>query len=170
MTQAIEKVAKLDIARDIAIAERNVYDYEELNRQTAKMKISRQREGKFSIKCKMCGNEIVDGALIRHVNKRLYIVCDKAIFAKIERKPVAKKKMRTFDGCQKREKVHGLHCGHNWGSIVIYQECEFVSLSQDYITFFDRQTLKPVICKKWADLEFVIPELSNDDLYQYNTE
>jgi hypothetical protein len=170
MTQAIEKVAKLDIARDIAIAERNVYDYEELNRQTAKMKISRQREGKFSIKCKMCGNEIVDGALIRHINNTLYIVCDKAIFAKIERKPATMKKMRTFDGCQIREKVLGLQCGHNWGSIVIYQECEFVSLSQYYINFFDRQTLKPVICKKWSDLEFVIPELSNEDLYKYNTE
>ena len=170
MTQAIEKVAKLDIARDIAIAERIVYDYEELDRQAAKRKISRQIKGIFSINCKMCGKEIVDGALIRHVNKRLYIVCDKAIFAKIERKPVAKKKMRIFDGCQKCEKVHGLQCGHNWGSIVKYQDCEFVSLSQDYITFFDRQTMKPVICKKWSDLEFVIPELSNEDLYKYNTE
>ena len=170
MTQAIEKVAKLDIARDIAIAERNVYDYEELDRQTAKMKISRQIKGIFSINCKMCGKEIVDGALIRHVNKKLYIVCDKAIFAKIERKSVVKKKMRTFDGCQKRERVLGLKCGHNWGSIVIYQKCEFVSLSQDYISFLDRQTMEFVICKKWADLVFVIPELSNDDLYQYNTE
>lgn len=72
MTQAIEKVAKLDIARDIAIAERNVYDYEELDRQTAKMKISRQREGKFSINCNKCGEEIVDGALIRHINNTLF--------------------------------------------------------------------------------------------------
>jgi hypothetical protein len=118
----------------------------------------------------MCGNEIVDGALIRHINNTLYIVCDKAIFAKIERKPVTMKKMRTFDGCQIREKVLGLQCGHNWGSIVIYQECEFVSLSQYYINFLDRQTMKPVICKKWSDLEFVIPELSNEDLYKYNTE
>ena len=170
MTQAIEKVAKLDIARDIAIAERNVYEYEELDRQAAKMKISRKREGIFFIKCGVCGKEIVDGALIRHVNKKLYIVSDKAIFEKIERKPVIKKKIKTFDGCQKREKVHGLLCGHNWGSIIIYKECEFVSLSQDYITFFDRQTMKAVICKKWADLVFVIPELSTDDFYQYNTE
>ena len=170
MTQAIEKVSKLDIARDIAIADRNVYEYEELERQTAKMKISRQRKGIFSINCKYCGTEIVDGGLIRHVNKKLYIVCDKAIFAKIERKPVSKKNMKKFDGCQKLEKALGLQCGHNWGSIVIYQECEFVSLSQDYITFFDRQTKEHVVCKKWADLEFVIPELSNDDLFQYNTE
>lgn len=170
MTQAIEKVAKLDIQRDIAIAERNIYEYEELERQTTKLKISRQRYGIFSINCKICGKEIVDGALIRHVNKKLYIVCDKAIFDKIERKPITLKKIKTFDGCQKREKVHGLKCGHNWGSIVIYKTCEFVSLSQDYITFFDRQTNKVVICKKWADLVFVIPELSDDDLYQYNTE
>ena len=168
MTQAIEKVAKLDIARDIAIAERNVYDNEKLDRQAAKMKISLKRKGKFSINCTSCGNQIVDGDLIRHVNKSLYIVCDSAIFAKIERKPVIKNKIKTFDGCQKREKVHGLQCGHNWGSIIIYKECEFVTLSQYNITFFDRQTKKPVICKKWADLVFFIPELSTDDLYQYN--
>lgn len=170
MTQAIERVAKLDIERDIAIAEKRIYEYEEMERQTAQLKISRQIQGIFSINCKICGVEIVDGALIRHVNKRLYIVCDKAIFARIERKDITKKKIKTFDGCQKREKVHGLLCGHNWGSIIIYKECEFVSLSQDYITFFDRQTMKAVICKKWADLVFVIPEFSNDDLYQYNAE
>ena len=170
MTQAIEKVAKLEIARDIAIAERNIYESEELERQETKLKISSQRKGLFSIKCKGCKREIVDGAFIRHVNKKLYIVCDKAIFEKIERKPATKKNIKTFDGCQKREKVHGLQCGDNWGSIVIYKECEFVSLSQDYITFFDRQTMKAVICKKWADLVFFIPELSNDDFYQYNTQ
>jgi hypothetical protein len=55
MTQAIEKVAKLDIARDIAIAERNVYDYEELNRQTAKMKISRKERENFPLNAKCVG-------------------------------------------------------------------------------------------------------------------
>ncbi|VDI64067.1 interferon-induced helicase C domain-containing protein 1 [Mytilus galloprovincialis] len=168
MTQAIDEVSKLNITRDIAIAEKLIYEKEESERRKQQMKMSKKRNGVFSVKCKYCGVLITDDNLLRHVNEKMFIVCDNTILTRIRRVPFPKKKQTEFDGCKKLDKVFGLQCQHRWGSIIIYKECEFVALSQDYIKVFDPQTDSFIDCEKWCDLPFKIQELTNDDFINYN--
>lgn len=168
MTQAIDEVSKLYITRDIAIAEKMVYDIEEIERRSANMKLGQKRRGLFTINCKYCGVVITDGDLMRQVNEKLFLVCDRSMLARVDRRQIPKKKQREFDGCKKLGKAYGLECGHNWGSIIIYKECEFVALSQDYVKIFDRQADSFINGEKWYDLKFKIEEISDEDFMNYN--
>ncbi|XP_063444871.1 antiviral innate immune response receptor RIG-I-like [Mytilus trossulus] len=168
MTQAIDEVSKLNITRDIAIAEKKIYEIEEIERRTANMKLNKKRKGLFTINCKYCGVVIIDGDSMRQVNEKLFLVCDRSMLARVDRRQIPKKKQREFDGCKKLGKAFGLECGHNWGSIVIYNECEFVALSQDYIKIFDCQADSFINCEKWYDLKFRIEEISDEDFMNYN--
>ncbi|VDI82244.1 endoribonuclease Dicer [Mytilus galloprovincialis] len=170
MGHAIEEVSKLNIARDIAIAEKNIYEMEELERETARIKISQKTTGLFTVNCKYCGVVITDGGLMRHVNERMFFVCDNTMLARVDKRPIAKKKQKEFDGFKKQGKAYGIECRHNWGSIIIYKEREFVALSQDYIQIFDCEAGKFINCKKWCDLKFKIEAMSNDDFMSYNTQ
>ncbi|CAC5397214.1 DDX58 [Mytilus coruscus] len=170
MVQAIQEVSLLNIARDITIAEKNIYETEEIERRTERIKTSEKQIGLFSVNCKYCGVIITDGNRMRTVNERMFFVCDKTILGRVDKRSIAKKKQREFDGCKKQGKAYGLECGHNWGSIIIYKECDFVALSQDYIKIFDRQSNKFIDCDKWCDLKFKIEEMSDDDFISYNTQ
>lgn len=169
MTQAIDEISKLNITRDIAVAEKMIYEIEEIERRTANMKLNQKRKGLFTINCKYCGVVITDGDSMRQVNEKLFLVCDKSILARVDRRQIPKKKQREFDGIKKLGKAYGLECGHNWGSIVIYNECEFVALSQDYIKIFDCQADSFINCEKWYDLKFKIEEISDEDFMNYNS-
>ncbi|CAG2223445.1 DDX58 [Mytilus edulis] len=152
MTQAIDEVSKLNITRDIAVAEKMIYEIEEIERRTANMKLNQKERG-FLL-------SIVNTVAL---SLPMAIQCDK-----VDRRQIPKKKQREFDGIKKLGKAYGLECGHNWGSIVIYNECEFVALSQDYIKIFDRQADSFINCEKWYDLKFKIEEISDDDFMNYN--
>ncbi|VDI63527.1 interferon-induced helicase C domain-containing protein 1, partial [Mytilus galloprovincialis] len=137
MGHAIEEISKLNIATAITIAEKHIYEMEELERRTARLKISQKTSGLFTVNCKYCGVVITDGGLMRHVNERMFFVCDNTMLARVDKRPIAKKKQKEFDGFKKQGKAYGIECNHNWGSIIIYKERAFVALSQDYIQIFD---------------------------------
>lgn len=166
MKQAIESVTEQDLIRQITLAERCVYDTEEAERKMKKMKISKKKRGEFTIKCKCCGLLIIKGDLVRHIKNKHYIICCKDILERITRKTTERKE-KKFDGVQKQDKVYG-ECQHNWGSILIFRKLEFVSLSQDYIKFFDVKKDEFLDCKKWSDLTFMINEISENDITEYD--
>lgn len=169
MKHAIEEVSKLNIARDIAIAEKNTYEMEELERRTAKIKLNQKTNGLFTVNCRNCGVVITDGDQMRHVNGKMFLVCDNTILSRVDKRPL-KKKQKEFDGFKKQGKAYGIECRHNWGSIFFYKEREFVALSQDYVQIFDRQAGEFLDFEKWCDLKFKIEAMSNDDLMSYNTQ
>ncbi|XP_063446937.1 antiviral innate immune response receptor RIG-I-like [Mytilus trossulus] len=168
MTQAIDQVSKLNMTKDIAIAEKMVYEIEEIERKRANMRLNQKIKGLFTINCKYCGVFITDGDSMRQVNEKLFLVCDRSMLARVDMRQIPKKKQREFDGIKKLGKAYGLECGHNWGSIVIYNECEFVALSQHYMKIFDRQADSFINCEKWNDLKFKIEEISDEDFMNYN--
>lgn len=120
MELAIEDVLKEDVRQEIATSERNIYEKEEQTRQRLKTNHNTEKKGKFNINCALCGTFIVDGQYIRRIKKKHCIVCDKDIFSKIERRQ-RNTSQPPFDGINKTDKVYGFTCGHNWGSILIYQ-------------------------------------------------
>ncbi|CAC5418804.1 DDX58 [Mytilus coruscus] len=164
MAQAIEEISKLNIVSDIAIAEKSIFETEEIERMAAKNK---KRKGLFSVHCKYCGVVITDGNLMRHVNKKWYIVCDKEVLTRVDRITIPTKKQKEFDGFRMLEKAYGSECGHNWDSIFMYKESEFIALAQDYVKIFDRQAGKFIDCRKWSNLVFKIKHMSDDDLQNY---
>ena len=167
MKQAIKSVTKQDLVRQITLDERHVYDTEEAERKMMKMKISKKKRGEFTINCKCCGLIIIEGDLVRHIKRKHHIICCKDILARITRKTTERKK-KKFDGVQKQDKVYGRECQHNWGSILIFHKLEFVSLSQDYIKFFDVKRDEFLDCRKWSDLTFMINEISENDITEYD--
>ncbi|OPL33771.1 hypothetical protein AM593_07594, partial [Mytilus galloprovincialis] len=101
MSQAIEDVSKRNITRDIAIAEKTVYEIEEIERKSANMKLAQKRKGLFTINCKYCGIVITDGDSMRQLNEKLFFVCDRSMLARVNKRQIPKKKQREFDGCRK---------------------------------------------------------------------
>ncbi|CAC5377971.1 IFIH1 [Mytilus coruscus] len=169
MELAINEVLKEDVRLKIAISERNIYQMEEQERQRLKTNSNSEKKGKFYINCALCGKFIVDGQYIRRIKKAHCIICDVEIFDKIDRRPT--KKSQTFDAIKKTDKVFGFLCGHNWGSILIYQECEFVSLSQDYMTIVNKETGEPLRFKKWSEvhMEFPLDDITDNELIEYRS-
>lgn len=164
MAQALEEISNQNIAKDIAIAEKNIFETEQIERLAVKLK---KKKGYFSVHCKYCGVVITDGNLMRHVNKKFYFVCDKQVLARVDRRPISTWKQTTIDGFQKLEKAYGLECRHHWGSILMYKASEFLALAQNDVKIFDRQTGKFIDCRKWSDLVFNIEQMSDDDLESY---
>ncbi|CAG2250142.1 DDX58 [Mytilus edulis] len=169
MTKAIKDVCELDI--DIANAEKDVYQMEEMERNSKIMKKNQRRQALFRVHCKYCGVVISDGTFMRHINETFFVVCDKGILQRIEQRDLPKKKRRMIiDGFHKRFKAFGLECGHDWGSIFIYRECEFLALSQAGTKVFDIGNDKFTDCQKWNDLPFVIDEMTDEDIELYKSQ
>lgn len=169
MTKAVDELSSLDLTRDLALAEKTLYEAEMFERRTAMLKDSQKRQGLFLIYCKSCSEIIADGGSMRHVNNKMYLVCDKQILSKVKETPLPLKKQKKFDGCLKQGKAHGLACGHNWGTIMIYQENKFVALSQDYIKIFDKEKNTFLDCEKWCGLKFRIDPITHEDIVNYNS-
>ena len=169
MLRAVDELSSSDLSRDLALAEKNVYQMEDMERSMAKSKMSDKQRGLFVIYCKKCSEIIADGSVMRHVNNKMYLVCDKLMLNKVKEVDLPQKKQKKFDGFLKQGKAYGLVCGHNWGTIMIYQECKFVVLSQDYIKIFDKQLNGFLNCEKWCDLKFEIDSISHEDIMQYNS-
>lgn len=164
MAQAIEDISKLNIAYYIAIAEKNIFETEEDERKAVKIV---KRKGLYSVYCKYCGVLITHGNQMRHVNKKMYLVCDKQVLDRIFRRHISKVKQKTIDGFREIEKADGLKCRHNWGSIFRYRETEFLSLAKEHVIILDRQTGESIDCRKWSDLVFKIEHMSDDDFLNY---
>jgi hypothetical protein len=84
---------------------------------------------------------------------------------KIKRIPT--KRVEKFDAIKKIEKAYGSECGHHWGSILVYQDCKLLALSQDCINIFDAFSHNIVKCKKWSEFPYQIDELSDYELSEY---
>lgn len=153
----------------VAALERKLNEMEEHTRQHLTTSSHSKRECQFYINCALCGKFIVDGKYIRRIKKAFSIICDKEIFYKIDRRKT--KKSQTFDEIKKTEKVFGFSCGHNWGSILIYQECKFVSLSQDYMRIVNKETGNVQPFKKWSDvhMEFPLDDITDNELMEYRS-
>lgn len=169
MELAIEDVLTEDVRQKIATSERNIYEMEEQTRQRLKTNHNSEKKGKFYIKCALCGTFIVDGQYVRRIKKKHCIVCDKEIFRKIERR--RRNTSDPYDVVEKTDKVYGFACGHNWGSILIYQECEFVSLSQKYMAIVNKETGAPKRFKKWSEvhIEFPLDDITDTELIEYRS-
>lgn len=170
MMKAIEEVIQNDI--DICTTEEQIYEKEEMDRNTKILKNSQRRQALYSVRCRQCRVVITQGHYIRHVNEKFYVVCDKEILKRVKRTDLPEKKMKTIDGYYKRFKATGNddECGHEWGSIFIYQKCELVALSQDCIKFFDIKNGQYINCSKWSKLPFTLEELSKEDIKTYQSE
>lgn len=161
MALVLEEISNQNIARDIAIAEKNIFETEKIERKFKK------RKGYFSVHCKYCGVVITDSNLMRHVKKLFYFVCDKQVLARVVRGPTSRPILLNIYGFIKLATAYGLECRHNWGSIIMYKESEFLALAQDSVKIFDRQAGKFIDCRKWSDLVFEIEQMSDDDLQSY---
>ncbi|XP_052070238.1 antiviral innate immune response receptor RIG-I-like [Mytilus californianus] len=165
MTKAIEEFCQFDI--DISTAEQDIYQREEIERNSKTLKIKQRRPALYSVHCKYCGFLITHGNFMRHVNEKFYIVLDKEVLRRVDQKELPKKRKRIIDGWDKRCKAHGLECGHDWGSIFIYQECEILALSQENTKVFDIGNDKFIDCRRWNDIPFTIDEMSDVDMDLY---
>lgn len=169
MDSAMQDVLKEDVRQYIEMSERIIYQREEQERQQLKTNYNSEKKGQFYINCASCGKFIVDGQYIRRIKKTHVIVCDKEIFGKITRKT---RNPRPIDIIKITDKVHGCFpCGHDWGSIFIYKDCEFVSLSQDNKTIVNKETKEPLPFKKWSDvhMEFPLDDITDNELIEYQS-
>ena len=165
MKLAIEKVMNFDLTGHIAIAEKSLYQSEVTNRWLEKMKSDGQRKGNFSVHCKFCGKHVTDGQYMRHIKKKNYVTFDPNIFTRVKRVPA---RLKKFDTIKRTEKVSGRICGHDWGSILVYEECDFVALSKNNVNFFENFTKSLLKFKKWSEFPFAIDELSDDEIMKYS--
>lgn len=168
MMQAIEEFCQSDI--DISTAEEDVYQREEIYRNSKTLKIKQRRPAVYTVHCKYCGFLITYGNFMRHVSEKFYIVLDKEVLRRLDQKELLTKKKRIIDGWDKRCKAHGLECGHDWGSIFIYKECEILALSQAGTKVFDIGNDKFTDCRKWNDLPFAIDEMTDEDIELYKSQ
>ncbi|CAC5401441.1 DDX58 [Mytilus coruscus] len=168
MMKAIEEVFQNDI--DISIKEKHIYEKEEMERNTKILKNKQRRQALYSVLCTECGVVITHGNSMRHIKGKFYVVCDNTILKRVKQEDLPEKKIKTIDGCLKRYKAIGNdnECGHEWGSIFIYQKCELVALSQDCIKFLDIEKDKTIKCK-WSNLPFTLEELSKEDIITYKS-
>ncbi|XP_063403919.1 interferon-induced helicase C domain-containing protein 1-like [Mytilus trossulus] len=169
MDSAMQDVLKEDVRQYIEMSERIIYQREEQERLQLKTNFNSEKKGQFYINCASCGKFIVDGQYIRRIKKTHVIVCDKEIFDKITRKP---RNPRPIDNIKITDKVHGCFpCGHDWGSIFIYKDCEFVSLSQDNKTIVNKETKEPFPFQKWSDvhMEFPLDDITDNELIEYQS-
>ncbi|CAC5409074.1 DDX58 [Mytilus coruscus] len=154
----------------LQMREKDIYQMEEMDRNSKILKKKQRRQALFRVHCKYCGVLITHGTFMRHINEKFFVVCDKGILSRVEQRELPKKKMRIIDGCHKRFKAFGLECGHDWGSIFIYQECELLVLSQEGTKVFDIGNNKFTDCRKWNDLPFTIDEMSDEDIVSYKSQ
>ncbi|XP_071130636.1 antiviral innate immune response receptor RIG-I-like [Mytilus edulis] len=168
MMKAIKDVCELDI--DIANAEKDVYQMEEMERNSKIMKKKQRRQALFRVHCRYCGVLITQNTFMRHINEKFFVVCDKGILQRVDQRELPKKQRKMiFDGFHKRFKAFGLECGHDWGSIFIYKECEILALSQAGTKVFDIGNDKFIDCRKWNDLPFTIDEMTDEDIELYKS-
>ncbi|VDI55306.1 Hypothetical predicted protein, partial [Mytilus galloprovincialis] len=168
MMKAIKEVCQLDI--DISNAEQEIYETEERDRNSKILKKKQRRHALFRVHCKYCGVVISHGNFMRHINEKFFVVCDKEVLRRVEQRELPKKKMRIIDGCHKRFKAFGVECGHDWGSIFIYKECEFLVLSQEGTKVFDIGNDKFTDGQKWNDLQFKIDAMTHEDIELYKSQ
>ncbi|XP_052071608.1 antiviral innate immune response receptor RIG-I-like isoform X2 [Mytilus californianus] len=165
MKNAIEQVIDLDLTAHIAIAERGIYASEVQGRLLQQRQADSKTTGAFTVNCKFCGKPVTDGQFIRHIKRKIFIVYDKTILTRIRREPL--KKITKFDTIKKTERVFGNICGHSWGVILVYQQCDFLAISKDKVNFFDKYSKDLVKFKKWPEFPYRIDEVSDEEVQRY---
>ncbi|CAG2233525.1 IFIH1 [Mytilus edulis] len=165
MKNAIEQVIELDLTAHIAIAERGIYASEVQGRLLQQRQADSKTIGAFTVNCKFCGKPVADGQFIRNIKRKHTIIFDKTILTRIRREPF--KKITKFDTIKKTERVFGNICGHNWGVILVYQQCDFVAISKDKVNFFDKFSKDLVKFKKWPEFPYRIDEVSDEEVQRY---
>ncbi|CAC5414135.1 DDX58 [Mytilus coruscus] len=168
MKTAIDQVIDLDLTANIAIAEQGIYASEIQERLLRQRQEDSKTIGAFTVNCKRCGKPVTDGDFIRHINRNHYIVYDKTIFSRIKCEPF--EKVKQFDKIKKTQSVDGKSCGHSWGVILVYKECEFLAIAKAKVNFFDKYSKKMVEFKKWAEFPYRIDEVTDEEVQHYFSE
>ncbi|CAG2188946.1 unnamed protein product [Mytilus edulis] len=146
-------------------AERGIYASEVQGRLLQQRQADSKTIGAFTVNCKFCGKPVADGQFIRNIKRKHTIIFDKTILTRIRREPF--KKITKFDTIKKTERVFGNICGHNWGVILVYQQCDFVAISKDKVNFFDKFSKDLVKFKKWPEFPYRIDDVSDEEVQRY---
>ena len=61
-------------------------------------------------------------------------------------------------------------CGHEWGHILIYSDCEFICLAQKRIKIFNVEKKTFLNISKWQEVKFKINELTDEEVTEYKSQ
>jgi hypothetical protein len=61
-------------------------------------------------------------------------------------------------------------CGHEWGRILIYSDCEFIGLAQKRIKIFNVEKKTFLNIRKWQEVKFKINELTDEEVAEYKSQ
>lgn len=136
MEKAIQSVRGMDehyIEEKIIRGQKLLYLSEEVARKNARDTINNKIAELFKVHCRKCPKEIVDGNNLKILKDAHHVVFDHSIFNRITRQH---KEHKSYDNIELTDKVLG-ECGHEWGRIHVYKDCELVVLAQKSIKVYD---------------------------------
>lgn len=169
MERAVEEMLKKEgneIKELIHRAEEKLYKYEEIKRRTCVESKQDKIEAEFEVICRKCDQTIVPGHKIRILKGQHHLIFDLSVSQTIIRTEM---KEVPVDDFKLTEKVFG-PCGHEWGRILIYNDCEFICLAQKRIKIFDVEKKKILVISKWQEVKFKIKQLTDEDVTEYKSQ
>ncbi|CAC5370896.1 DDX58 [Mytilus coruscus] len=166
MERAVDAVLAMtehEIREKINKSEQLLFQSEEVERKKALESSKNKVVAKFKVNCRKCSKDIVEGHNLRILKGSLHVVFDNSIFGRITRKPI---KHIVTEDIKLTDKVFG-ECGHEWGHINVYNDCELVVLAQKYIKVYNVAKQVPINIKKWKDVPYKIESVDNDDILAF---
>ncbi|XP_063405225.1 ATP-dependent RNA helicase DHX58-like isoform X1 [Mytilus trossulus] len=166
MEKAVDAVLAMkenDIREKIDEGKQLLFKAEEAERMKA-LEISKNKiVEQFKVSCRKCSKNIVEGHNLKILKGSLHVVFDNSIFGRISRKPI---KHVVTEDIQLTDRVFG-ECGHEWGHLNVYNDCELVVLGQKYIKVFNVAKQVAVNVKKWKDVPYKIDTIDDDDILAF---
>lgn len=169
MERAVEEILRKEeseIRELIHKKEEQLYKCEESERRKSVKSQQDKIEGEFEVSCRKCDKTIVPGHKIRILKGQHHLIFDHSVLNTIRRK---KMKEVPLDDFKLADKVFGA-CGHEWGHILIYNDCEFICLAQKRIKIFDVEKETPLNISKWQEVKFKIKHLTDEDVTEYKSQ
>ncbi|VDI14638.1 ATP-dependent RNA helicase DDX58 [Mytilus galloprovincialis] len=166
MKRAVDAVIAMnehEIREKIDKGKQLLFQSEEVERKKALESSKNKVVEQFKVTCRKCSKDIVKGQNLRILKGSLHVVFDNSIFGRIKREPI---KHIVTEDIKLTDKVIG-DCGHEWGHLNVYNECELVVLAQKSIKVFNVAKQVSVNVKKWKDVPYKIDTVDDDDILAF---
>jgi hypothetical protein len=169
MERAVEEILRKEdseIRELIHKKEEQLYKCEESEQRKSIESKQDKIEGEFEVNCRKCDKTIVPGHKIRILKGQHHLIIDLSVLKTIRRKEM---KNVLLDDFKLTDRVLGA-CGHEWGHILIYSDCEFICLAQKRIKIFNVEKKTFLNISKWQEVKFKINELTDEEVTEYKSQ
>ncbi|XP_052088244.1 ATP-dependent RNA helicase DHX58-like [Mytilus californianus] len=160
---AVIAMTEHEVREKINRGEQLLFQSEDVERKKALETRKHKVVAQFKVNCRKCSKEIVDGHNLRILKSSLHVVFDNSIYGRITRKPITHV---VTEDIKLTDKVSG-ECGHEWGHINLYNDCELVVLAQKHIKVYNVAKQGFINIKKWKDVPYKIETVDDDDILAF---